>query len=489
MSRKIVIDPVSRIEGHGKITVTLDDHNQVTNAHLSVVEFRGFERFMQGHPFWEAPMLLQRVCGICFVSHHLCGAKALDDMVGVGMAQGVPLTSVSEKMRRLGHYAQQLQSHVTAYFYLLAPEMLFGIDAPPEQRNILGLIKANPELVKRVIEIRKWGQELLVAIFGKRMHGINSIPGGVNHNLSIEQCDRFINGDNNILSLDKVLEYSRDSLNVFKAYHNDHREQVDRFAEVHALNMCLVDDAGNVDYYHGRIRVTDQNKDIVDEFDYRDYLNHMSEDTEAWSYMKFPYLTALGREAGSVRVGPLARMNNTKTLTTPIAAEELAQFHDYTKGKANNMTLHTNWARAIEIINSAELIRELLLDPDLQSDVLTLSYTPAQWSGEGVGVVEAPRGTLLHHYKANEEGALTHVNLIVATTQNNQVINRTLQAVAQEYLNGQAVITEGMMNALEVGLRAYDPCLSCATHAAGQMPLQVTLVDECGQLIEERTRS
>ena len=486
--RKIVVDPVSRIEGHGKITVTLDDDNRVVDAHLSVVEFRGFERMIQGHPFWEAPMLMQRVCGICFVSHHMCGAKTLDDMVGVGYAQGIHPTPVAEKMRRLGHYAQQLQSHVTAYFYLLAPEMLFGMDAPPEQRNILGLVAANPELVKRVIEIRKWGQELLVAIFGKRMHGIQSIPGGVNNNLSIAQRDRFINGDAGIISLAKVMEYAWDSLNVFKGYHQAHRDQVDRFAVVPALNMCLVDDNGNADYYHGRLRITDANKNIVDEFDYHDYLSKMSEDTEPWSYMKFPYLTALGREAGSVRVGPLARMNITQTLTTPLAAAELAQFHDYTHGKANDMTLHTNWARAIEIINTAELIQELLLDPDLQSEQLVLNYTPAQWTGEGVGVVEAPRGVLLHHYKANREGAMTNANLIVATTQNNQVMNRTLKAVADEYLNGQANITEGMMNALEVGLRAYDPCLSCATHAAGQMPLQVTLVNESGQVIDEHTR-
>ncbi len=333
MSRTLVIDPVTRIEGHGKVTLQLDADNRVTDARLQVVEFRGFERFIQGHPYWEAPMLLQRICGICFVSHHLCGAKALDDVVGVGLKDGIQMLPTPEKMRRLGHYAQQLQSHVTAYFYLIAPEMVFGIEAAPEKRNIIGLAEANPDLVKRVIELRRWGQELIVAVLGKRMHGISSIPGGVNNNLSVEQRDRFLKGSDDLLSIDQVIDYAQDALNLFYDYHDKYRDEIDNFGITKALDMCLVDENGDVDYYHGKMRIVDENKDIVLETDYHDYLDHFAEATEEWSYMKFPYLKALGREAGSVRVGPLARLNVTRKYSTPLAQAALERFHDYTQAR------------------------------------------------------------------------------------------------------------------------------------------------------------
>jgi NAD-reducing hydrogenase large subunit len=488
VSTKLVIDPITRIEGHGKVTIELDDDHNVVDAKLHVVEFRGYEKFIQGHPFWEAPVLMQRICGICFVSHHLGGAKALDEMVGVGPASGMSLTPTAEKMRRLGHYAQMLQSHVTAYFYLVFPEMLFGIDAPPEQRNVLGLIEADPELVKRVVMLRKWGQEVITAVFGKRMHGLSAVPGGVNKSLTADDVDRFLAGADGLLSADQVIEEAGLGLDLFYDFHEKHRSEVDRFANVPALSMCLVDDDGNVDYYDGKLRVVDGDKNVVQEFGCRDYLDHFSEGVEKWSYMKFPFLTELGREAGSVRVGPLARLNVTKTLSTPLAQQALERFHDYTDGRANNMTLHTNWARAIEILHAAEVVRDLLADPDVQRDDLVVTPPADAWTGDGVGVVEAPRGTLLHHYRADREGNITFANLIVATTQNNQVLNRTVRSVAEDYLGGRTEITEGMMNAIEVGIRAYDPCLSCATHALGQMPLIVTVVDTEGRVLSERVR-
>lgn len=486
MSRTLVIDPISRIEGHGKVVIEVDDDANVVDTKLHVVEFRGYEKFIQGHPYWEAPVLMQRICGICFVSHHLAGAKVLDDIIGVGA--GAPLTPTAIKIRRLGHYAQMLQSHVTAYFFLVVPEMMFGIDAAPEQRNILGLIEADPALVKRVVALRKWGQELLVAIFGKRMHGISSVPGGVNKGLTAAEVNRFLNGDDGLLSMTEVLEYAQLGLDLFHRFHDDHRDEVDGFANVPALNMSMVGDDGDVDYYHGRLKVVDDDKNVVRELDYHDYLDHFSEGVEPWSYMKFPYLTDLGRDAGSVRVGPLARMNVTGSLSTPLARDALQRFHAYTDGRANNMTLHTNWARTIETIHAAEVIRDLLTDPDVQGESLVATPDAGAWTGEGVGVVEAPRGTLLHHYRADPEGNVTFANLIVATTQNNQVLNRTVRSVAEQYLNGQTEITEGMMNAVEVGIRAYDPCFSCATHALGQMPLTVSVVDAKGALLHERTR-
>ena len=488
MSKTLVIDPVTRIEGHGKVVVELDDDHNVVDAKLHVVEFRGYEKFVQGHPFWEAPVLMQRICGICFVSHHLSGAKAVDDIVGVGPSSGVYLTPTAVKMRRLGHYAQMLQSHVTAYFYLVVPEMLFGMDAAPEQRNILGLIEADPDMVKRVVMLRKWGQEVIAAVFGKRMHGISSVPGGVNKSLTPAEVDRLVRGADGLLSVDQVIEYAQLGLELFEDFHEKHRSEVDGFANVSALNMCLTDPEGNVDYYDGHLKIVDENKTVVREFDYHDYLDHFSEGVEKWSYMKFPFLTDLGPEAGSVRVGPLARLNVTNTLSTPLAQQALEKFHAYTSGRANNMTLHTNWARTIEIIHAAEVIRDLLSDPDLQKDDLVVTPPADAWTGEGIGVVEAPRGSVLHHYRADHEGNVTFANLIVATTQNNRVLNRTVRSVAEDYLGGQTEITEGMMNAIEVGIRAYDPCLSCATHALGQMPLIVSVVDAAGKVIDERIR-
>jgi NAD-reducing hydrogenase large subunit len=264
---------------------------------------------------------------------------------------------------------------------------------------------------------------------------------------------------------------------------------VDSFADVPALNMSLVDADGNVDYYHGTLRIIDEDKRVLREIDYHDYLDHFSEAVEKWTYMKFPFLKDLGREKGSVRVGPLGRMNVTKSLSTPRAQEALERFHAYTAGAANNMTLHTNWARTIEVLHAAELIEELLRDPDLQNEDLIVTPASDAWVGEGIGVVEAPRGTLLHHYRAGTGGDITFANLIVATTHNNQVINRTVRSVAKDYLEGRGEITESMMNAIEVGIRAYDPCLSCATHAFGQMPLIVTVYDPAGNLINERIRS
>ncbi len=481
-SRTLVIDPVTRIEGHGKVVIEVDDDLRVTDARLQVGEFRGFERFVQGHPYWEAPLLLQRVCGICFVSHHLCGAKVLDRMTGAAPPPA------AEKVRRLGHYAQQLQSHVTAYFFLGVPELLFGMDAPPQQRNILGLMEADPALIRRVVALRKWGQTVIQALFGKRMHGIESVPGGVLAGLDPAERERLLNGDEGLLSLDQVIDHARDGLRLFRQFHRRHRDLVDGFATVPALEMSLVGEDGNVDYYHGRIRIVDHRRRVVEEFDSDAYLDQLAEAVEPWSYMKFPYLKRLGRDAGALRVGPLARMNVTRTLSTPLAAEALEEFHAYTGGHANAMVMHTHWARAIEILHSAELIGGLLRDPDLQGAELRTPVRPEGWTGEGVATVEAPRGTLLHHYRAGPEGEITFVNLIVATTCNNAVINRTVRAVAEQRLNGREEITEGMMNAVEAGIRAYDPCLSCATHAVGRMPLQVTLRDRHGRVLDERRR-
>jgi NAD-reducing hydrogenase large subunit len=288
--------------------------------------------------------------------------------------------------------------------------------------------------------------------------------------------------------METVLDHAQDGLRLFHDFHEQRRGDVDGFAPVPALNMGLVGADGNVDYYDGTLRVVGADREVVTEFDGHDYLEHFSEAVEEWSYLKFPFLKAFGRADGSVRVGSLARMNVTRGLSTPLADAEVRRFHAYTDGRANAMTLHGNWARAIEMLHAAEVIRDLLHDPDLQGSDLVVDPGRAAWTGEGIGVVEAPRGTLIHHYRADDDGAITSANLIVATTQNNEVLNRTVRAVAEQELTGEAEITEGMMNAIEVGIRAYDPCLSCATHALGQMPLIVEVYDAAGELVAERVR-
>ena len=299
MSRKLVIDPVTRIEGHGKVVINLDDDHRVADARLHVVEFRGYERFVQGHPYWEAPVLLQRICGICFVSHHLAGAKVLDDMVGVGTDPGLALTPTAVKMRRLGHYAQMLQSHATAYFYLVVPEMMFGMDAAPEQRNLLGLLEADPALVTRVVKLRKWGQELLRAVFGKRMHGVSAVPGGVQKPLTAADRDRFVHGDEGIISLDRGDGVRPRRAALFREFHAQHRDEVDSLRR-----------GARPEHVPGRRR---RQRRLLrrptargrpgpraswSEFDYHDYLDHFSEAVEEWSYMKFPFLTGPGPRGG-----------------------------------------------------------------------------------------------------------------------------------------------------------------------------------------------
>ena len=337
--------------------------------------------------------------------------------------------------------------------------------------------------------LRKWGQEVIKTVFGRRMHGISSVPGGVDKNLSRAECDRLLNGEEGLPSIDEVIDYAQDGLRLFYDFHEKNRSAVDGFANVPALNMSLVDADGNVDYYHGMLRIVDENKRVVREFDYHDYLDHFSEAVEEWSYMKFPFLKDLGREKGSVRVGPLGRMNVTNSLSTPLAQEALERFHAYTDGAHEQHDIayqlgadHRSAPRRGIDRRIAARSRPAEGGPDRHP-------AAGAWVGEGVGVVEAPRGTLLHHYRAGAEGDITFANLIVATTHNNQVLNRTVRSVAEDYLEGRGEITEAMMNAIEVGIRAYDPCLSCATHAFGQMPLIVTVHDPAGNVINERVRS
>ena len=483
MSKKITIEPITRVEGHGKVTNKNDDEGKVLDSRLHIVEFRGFERFIQGRPYWEAPVLVQRLCGICPVSHHLAAAKALDVIVGAGTGDG--LTAVGEKMRRLMHFGQFFQSHVLHFFHLSSPDFLFGINADPAIRNVIGVIDHHKDLAVQGVMMRKYGQEIISHTAGKKIHGTGAIPGGINKNLSKEERNLLLKGPDP-LNAKKMVKWSVAALEFFKAYHSTNKDMVDTFAEFPSNHLSLVRKDGALDIYNGVLRAVDANGNrILDDVDCQDYDKYIEEEVRNWSYMKFPYLKHLGKEKGWYRVGPLARLNVVDFIPTPLAQKEFEEFKAYTHGKPNNMSLHYHWARLIEVLYAAEEIRKLLKDPDLQNDDLVIK---GEKTNKGVGVIEAPRGTLFHHYEINDNDQITLANLIVSTTNNNEPMNQAVNHTAKSTMNNQMVITEGMMNAVEVAIRAYDPCLSCATHALGKMPLEITLVNENDEIINTKIK-
>lgn len=484
MSKKITIEPVTRVEGHGKVTIHLDDNNQVAQSRLHIVEFRGFERFVQGRPYWEAPVLVQRLCGICPVSHHLAAAKALDVIVGAGTGDG--LTPTGEKMRRLMHYGQIFQSHVLHFFHLASPDLLFGVDGDPAIRNVVGIAMKHKDLAVQAVMMRKFGQEIIKATAGKKVHGTGAIPGGINKHLSQEEKDSFLNGDDP-MNIDKMIEWSLGALEFFKGYHAKNKDLIDEFAAFPSNHVSLVRKDGAMDLYHGVLRGIDhEGKKVLNDVDTQDYLDYIDEEVRSWSYMKFPYLKSIGKKDGWYRVGPLARMNTADFIPTPLAQKEFEQFKAYTKGKPNGMSMHMHWARLIEILHSAEMMKELLNDPDLMSGEKVVKGTKGR---EGVGLLEAPRGTLFHHYKIDDNDQISMANLIVSTTNNNIPMNAAVESAAKQFMNGQDKITEPMMNAVEVAIRAYDPCLSCATHALGKMPLEVKIVDKNEKIIDRKMKN
>ncbi len=473
--KRIAIDPVTRVEGHGKVTLLLDDDNQVQQARLHIVEFRGFERFIQGRLFWELPVAVQRLCGICPVSHHLCAAKATDRLVG-----GENLTPVAEKMRRLMHYGQFYQSHSLHFFHLCSPDLLFGFDADPAIRNVVGVAMKHPELARQAVLMRKYGQEIIKATAGKKIHGTGAIPGGINKNLSIEERDVLL------AEIDQQLEWAQGAVKITRDYTLENLEMVSTFGSFDSNHLSIVREDGALEIYDGGLRAIDsEGETIFDHVDNQLYLDYIAEEVRGWSYMKFPFIKAIGPEEGWYRVGPLARINTCDFIDTPLAEAARQEFAALTDGKPNNITLAYHWARMIEVLWSGEKIRELLNDPDLQGTDLTVKGEPRR---EAVAILEAPRGTLFHHYRIDENDQVSMANLIVSTTNNNEPMNRAVQRVAADYISGEPEITEGMLNRIEVAIRAYDPCLSCATHALGQMPLIVDLVDSDGELVDRRIK-
>jgi NAD-reducing hydrogenase large subunit len=470
--RRVAIDPVSRVEGHGKVTLLLDDNNQVQQVRLHIVEFRGFEKFIQGRPYWEVPVMVQRLCGICPVSHHLAASKALDLIVGARH-----LTPTAEKLRRLMHYGQMLQSHALHFFHLSSPDLLFGFDSEVAKRNVIGVAAAHPEVAKQGVLLRKFGQEVIRATAGKRVHGTGSIPGGMNK--ALDPADRAALQQEAY----QMVAWSRDAVHLAKKLHTSNPALYDSFGLFRSKLMSLVGPDGALDFYHGSLRVRDADGQVlIDGADYQGYHQLLTEEVKPWSYMKFPYLTRMGREEGWYKVGPLARVQNCDFIPTPLAEAERREFMDYGQGGLIHGPLAYHWARMIEMLHAAETIKDLLHDDDLGKDDLMASGPRTQ---EGVGVIEAPRGTLIHHYQVDENDLVTMANLIVSTTHNNQAMNEAVRQVARQYLTGRE-ITEGLLNHIEVAIRAFDPCLSCATHALGQMPLAVELVGADGQVLDQR---
>ena len=459
--RRVVIDPVSRVEGHGKVTLLLDEQDHVREARLHIVEFRGFEVFIQGRPYWEVPVMVQRLCGICPVSHHLAASKALDHVVGA-----LPLTASAEKMRRLMHYGQILQSHALHFFHLSSPDLLFGFESEVGKRNIVGVAAEHPEIARQGVLLRKFGQEVIRATAGKRIHGTGAVPGGMNRHLAPDD-QRMLRAD-----VAKMVEWSRAAVELVKRLHRADPGLYDAFGTFPSGIMSLVRADGAMDLYDGQLRFRDEAGTIIlDKVADQDYRDVICEQVKPWSYMKFPFMRDRGPDAGWYKVGPLARVQNCDFIPSPFAEAERREFVAHGRGGLIHATLAYHWARMIEMLHAAEVIRELLDDPDLLEGPLMSSGTRSR---EGVGIIEAPRGTLIHHYQVGEDDLVSMCNLIVSTTHNNQAMNTAIRAVAQRYLDGRK-LTEGLLNHIEVAIRAFDPCLSCATHALGQMPLVLEL--------------
>jgi NAD-reducing hydrogenase large subunit len=473
MAQRIIIDPVTRIEGHAKITISLDDASQVSDAHFHVTEFRGFEKFCEGRPLAEMAGITARVCGICPVSHLMASAKAGDHILAV------TIPPAAEKLRRLMNQAQIIQSHALSFFHLSAPDLLLGWDSDPARRNLFGLMAADRELARGGIRLRQLGQQIIELLGGKRIHPAWATPGGVRTPLTETGREQIRQ------RLPEARATTHHALGLLKGLLDRFREETELFGKFPSLFLGLVADDGTWEHYGGRLRFMDSAGSIVaDGLDPQRYQDYLGEAALPWSYLKSPYYKPLGYPQGMYRVGPLARLNVCERMGSPQADAELREYRDRL-GHPVSASFHYHYARLIEILACLERIEMMLDDPDL------LSHRHQAGAGinrlEGVGVSEAPRGTLFHHYQVDEHGLIRKVNLLIATGQNNLAMNRTIQQIARHYIRGPKV-PEGVLNRVEAGIRAFDPCLSCSTHAAGQMPLLVRLLGPDGAVLDEVRR-
>jgi NAD-reducing hydrogenase large subunit len=474
MPKRIIIDPVTRIEGHAKISIFMDDAGNVSDAEFHVVEFRGFEKFCEGRPYTEMPGITQRICGICPVSHTLASAKAGDAL----MAVNIP--PAADKLRRLLNLGQFIQSHALSFFHLSAPDFLLGWETPPSQRNVFGLIASNKDLARAGIRLRQFGQEIIETLGEKKIHPAWAVPGGVRSPLTEAGRARIR------AWLPEAYATTSTALALFKQTLEQHHKELEIFGNFPSLFMGLVSADGTWEHHGGKLRFTDSSGSIIaDQLDPQKYYDFIGESAQATSYLKSPYYKPLGFPEGMYRVGPLARLNVCQQMGVPKADAELKKFKKFGRRSAVTSSFLYHYARLIEILASLEYVERYMEDADLLSE--NLRADAGINSLRGVGVSEAPRGTLFHDYTVDHNGLLQRVNLIVATGQNNLAMNQTVAQIARHYVRGNE-IPEAMLNRVEHGIRCYDPCLSCATHAVGQMPLHVQLIGPAGTVLNEAQR-
>lgn len=485
--KRITIDPITRLEGHGKIEIFLDDKGKVANAYLQIPELRGFEKFCEGRLVEDMPQITERICGVCPEAHHMASVKALDAVYHVDP----PPTA--KKLRELLYSAFYVADHTTHFYILGGPDFVMGPEADPALRNVLGVIGKVPEVGKEVIKTREMGHEIIEMVGGRKIHPCTALPGGMSHGLTEEQRQQ-IEG-----MAKSLLEFAKLTIKVFDDVVLANKDYVDLILNdsyVHrTYYMGLVDENNKVNFYDGKVRVVDPDGKEFAKYAPAEYLEHVAEHVEPWSYLKFPYLKKVGwngfadgPQSGVYRATPLSRLNAADGMTTPLAQAEYERMYETLGGKPVHATLATHWARVIELLYAAERLLELSADPEVAGpDYRTV---PTATPDEGVGIVEAPRGTLTHHYVTDEHGVVQKVNLIVGTTNNNAAISMSIKKAAQGLIKGGKGISEGLLNKIEMAFRAYDPCFACATHSLpGEMPLEVVIRDHSGEEVRRLTRN
>jgi NAD-reducing hydrogenase large subunit len=467
--RKIVIDPVTRIEGHAKITIHLGEDGKVERTEFHVTQVRGFEKFVEGRPFYEMPAITARICGICPVSHMLASSKACDAIMAVRIPRAAAL------LREAIHCGQFVQSHALSFFHLSAPDLLLGMDSEIPRRNVLGLAEKHPELARDGIALRKFGQRAIERLAGERIHPPHIVPGGVATPLGAAGRDAILK------ELPEAMAIARRTLDLFKSILDGFASEIANFGTMATMYAGLVDPAGALRLYDGRIRFLGATGEVAAEFEGEDYAQWIGEAAMAASYLKSPYFKPLGYPQGVYRVGPLARLNVAERCGTAAADAELAEFRGRF-GRVAESSFHYHYARLIEIVYALERLEALLNSPGILDE--HVRARAAVNALEGVGVAEAPRGILIHHYKVDEQGAMKWANMIIATGHNNLAIGRSIEQVSRQYVDGNH-LQEGMLNRVSAVVRAYDPCLSCSTHAGGLLPLRIRLVGADGAVLDE----
>jgi NAD-reducing hydrogenase large subunit len=473
MSQTITIDPVTRLEGHGKITIQLNDQGEVENAHFHVTQVRGFEKFSEGRPFYEMPSLMARICGICPISHLLASAKACEAIMSVR----IPHTAA--QLRRMLNLAQMVQSHALSFFYLSSPDLLLGMESDPRTRNIFGVVGANPELGRAGVGLRRFGQHIIELLANKRIHPGWVVPGGVTEPLAPAKRDEIL------AMLPEAHANLSMALAAYKQIASSFKPEVEVFANFPSNYLGMINENEGIELTDGELRLIDpKGNTIEDGISASRYTEVIGEAVENYSYTKFAYYKPLGYPEGSYRVGPLARLNIGKSMGTPLADKELAEFKQLADGPVES-SFYYHHARLVEMLYGLEKIEELLSDP------LILDKHVRATAGvnrlEGAGVAEAPRGTLMHNYKVDENGKIVWANLVIATGQNNTAMNEGVLQAAKHYVK-DGKFTEGVLNRIEAVIRTFDPCLSCSTHAFGQMPLVLTLVSADGKVVDQVIR-